>query len=206
MAMATQAAAGVSRKRLLESRVKLGSKTKTTFWIVLGTMATILSVAAAAAIQMRRDHLIALEQVEHDSQSFVLVSGGVVEAALEHARETLLSAISISPGTKTIAADPAVINVVAVNREGAVYWDRNGIPAEPLHVGDTDLLQLLSHAPDGTPFISGRFEDRNYGKSDLALAIKSPQLADQTYIALIDTKYLSRTLASLQGSRPVFLP
>ena len=202
MAMATQAAAGAPKRSLLDARVKLGTSSKTTFWIVLGTMATILSVAAAAAIQMRRDHIIALEQVEHDSQSFVLVSGSVVENALDHARDTLIRSIAVAPGSRAVTADPAILNVVAINREGGVYWDRNGIPKQATQVSDTEIHQRLMAASEGTQFVAGRFADAHFGSTGLALALRNPEVAEQTYLALIDTAFLSRTLGSLQGARP----
>ncbi|MEQ1753780.1 MAG: ATP-binding protein [Micropepsaceae bacterium] len=199
--MATQAASGTSRRNFLDARLKLGSKTKTTFWIVLGTMATILSVAAAAAIQMRRDHVIALEQIERESRSFAIVSGTVVGSTLDRARETLTAAINAAPGTKAISADPAIINVIATNKDGAVYWDRNGVPGEPHNIRDTEMLQRLLAAPDGTQFVAGTFADSDYGRSPIALAIKGTSVADQTYFALLDPAFLTRTLSSLQGSR-----
>ncbi len=202
MAMATQAASGASRKSFFETRLKLGSKNKTTFWIILGTMATILSVAAAAAIQMRRDHIIALEQIERDSRSFVAISGGVIGTSLDRARETLLAAIAATPGSKAIAADPAIHNVIAVNEKGEVYWDKAGMPAEPQSLASAELLQRLQSAPEGTRFISGSFSDTHYGSSALALAVKGNGTVDQTYVAMLDTAYLSRNLASLQGTRP----
>lgn len=202
MAMATQAAASVSKRRFFDMRVRLGTKTNTTFWIVLGTMATILSVAAAAAIQMRRDHSIALEQIERESKSYVVLTGGVVAASLDRARETLTAAINAAPGTQAITSDPAITNVIATDRDGAVFWDRNGVPAEPRNLENSELLQRLQAAADGTQFIAGAFQDSLLGNSTLALAIKGSAALDQTYFALVDTAYLSRMLSSLQGSRP----
>jgi hypothetical protein len=201
MAMATQAASGVSKKSFFETRLKLGTKNKTTFWIILGTMATILSVAAAAAIQMRRDHVIALEQIERESRSFVAISGGVVGNSLDRARETLLAAIAVAPGSKAIAADPVISNVIAVNEKGEVFWDKAGIPAEPQSLAGTELLQRLQAAPEETRFISGNFADEHYGSASLALAVKGNGSIDQTFVAMLDAAYLSRSLANLQGAR-----
>ena len=201
MAMATQAASGVSKKSFFETRLKLGTKSKTTFWIILGTMATILSVAAAAAIQMRRDHIIALEQIERESRSFVAISGVVVGTSLDRARETLMSAIAVAPGSKAIAADPVINNVIAVNEKGEVFWDKAGIPAEPQTLAGTELLQRLQAAPEETRFISGSFSDKHYGSSSLALAVKGSGTLNQTFVAMLDAGYLSRNLANLQGAR-----
>ena len=201
MAIATQTVAGASRRSLLDAKIRLGSKTKTSFWIVLGTMATILSVAAAAAIQMRKDHVIALEQIERESKSFVAISGSVLGGALDRARDTLTAAIAVAPGTKSITSDPALINVIATDFQGNVYWDRNGVPGEPRRIKDTELLQRLLASQEGTKFIAGSFTDNDFGKSPIALAIRGETSPQQLYFALIDPAYLSRMLASLQGTR-----
>ncbi len=201
MAVATQTVASASKKPVFDARVRLGSRNRTSFWIVLGTLATILSVAAAAAIQMRKDHALALEQIERESKTFVAVSGVVIGSALDRAQETLLRAISAAPGTLATTADPALINVIATDMNGNVYWDRNGIPGEPRRIADTALMQRLLAAQDGTRFIAGKFTDNDFGKSPLALAIRGQTSPQQLYFALIDPAYLTRMLENLQGSR-----
>ncbi|MDZ4740088.1 MAG: ATP-binding protein [Alphaproteobacteria bacterium] len=201
MAVATQTVARVSKKTVFDARVRLGSRNRTTFWIVLGTLATVLSVAAAAAIQIRKDHALALEQIEREAKVFVAVSGVVVGSALDRAQETLVRVIAAAPGTMAISADPAIINVIATDLNGNVYWDRNGVPGEPRQLKDTALLQRLMAAQEGTRFIAGKFTDNEFGKSPLALAIRGQTLPQQLYVALIDPAYLTRMLENLQGSR-----
>ncbi len=201
MAVATQTVASVSKKTVFDARVRLGSRNRTTFWIVLGTLATVLSVAAAAAIQIRKDHVLALEQIEREAKVFVAVSGVVVGSALDRAQETLERVIAAAPGTLALSADPAIINVIATDLSGNVYWDRNGVPGEPRQLKDTILLQRLLAAQEGTRFIAGKFTDNEFGKSPLALAIRGKTSPQQLYVALIDPAYLTRMLESLQGSR-----
>jgi hypothetical protein len=44
---------GASQARAQDARARAISKRGTSLWIVLGTLATILSVAAAAGVQLR---------------------------------------------------------------------------------------------------------------------------------------------------------
>jgi hypothetical protein len=201
MAVATQTVAGAAKRSLFDARVRLGSKTRASFWIVLGTLATILSVAAAAGLQLRRDHALALEQVERESKSFVAVSGVMLGSALDRAQEAVLRAIAVAPGSAAIAADPAILNVIATDPTGNVYWDRRGPPSEPKHIADTQLLQRLLAAQDGTKFIAGTFVDDEFGKTPSALAIRNESSPQQIFFALIDRNYLSRLMENLQGSR-----
>jgi two-component system, cell cycle sensor histidine kinase PleC len=178
------------------------AKRRTSLWIVFGTFATVLSVAAAAAIQLRKDHAIALEQVERESRSFVSVTGALVTGALDRTQVMLARASRISPGA-AVATDPALINVVATDALGNVAWDKNGIPIAPRRLSDTTLLRKLSATPDSVRFAAGTFADNEFGKSPFAVAMRSDSIAGQYMFALIDPRYLTTLLESVQGSRSV---
>jgi hypothetical protein len=62
--------AAIQQPRAADVRASTGSRRGTSLWIVLGTFATILSVVAAGGLQLRKDHALALEQVERESRSF----------------------------------------------------------------------------------------------------------------------------------------
>ncbi len=133
---------GATQARASDAGLRLTSKRGTSLWIVLGTLATILSVAAVAGLQLRKDHALALQQIERESQSFISVSGALVQSALDRTQATVLAAAKIAPGVGA-SADPAVINVIATDLLGNVLWDRNGTPMEPRRVSDTALIQRL---------------------------------------------------------------
>ncbi|MFM9862909.1 MAG: ATP-binding protein [Micropepsaceae bacterium] len=178
------------------------AKRRTSLWIVLGTFATVLSVAAAASIQMRKDHAIALEQVERESRSFVAVTGALVTGALDRTRVMLERSVRIAPGA-AVAADPALINVVATDALGNVAWDKSGIPIEPRRLTDMTLLRRLSGTPESVRFVSGTLADDEFGKSPFVVAMRSDSIAGQFVFALIDPRYLTGLLESVQGSRSV---
>jgi len=194
---------GATQARASDAGLRLTSKRGTSLWIVLGTLATILSVAAVAGLQLRKDHALALQQIERESQSFISVSGALVQSALDRTQATVLAAAKIAPGGGA-SADPAVINVIATDLLGNVLWDRNGTPMEPRRVSDTALIQRLL-ATDTAKFIAGTFADDEMGKTPIALAIRNPDAADQIFVALIDPAFLTGMLESVQGSRSVSL-
>ena len=179
------------------------SKRGASLWIVLGTLATVLSVAAAAAVQMRKDHALALDQIERESRSFISVSGALVGAALDRTQVTVMRASKSTPGPAIAGADPALLNVVVTDGQGNVTWDRSGTPPEPRRLSDTALLQRFSAAQESTRFMSGAFADQEFGKSPIALAMRSEELPGQFVFALIDPAFLTGMLESAQGSRGV---
>jgi hypothetical protein len=202
MAMATTTTVRSSSTRALGAWSGMTAKRRTSLWIVLGTFATVLSVAAAASIQMRKDHAIALEQVERESRSFVAVTGALVTGALDRTQEMLRRSARISAGA-AIATDPALINVVATDALGNVAWDKNGTPIEPRRLSDMALLRKLAATPDSVRFVSGTFADNEFGKSPFVVAMRSDNIAGQFVFALIDPLYLTSLLESVQGSRSV---
>lgn len=151
---------------------------------------------------MRKDHAIALEQVERESRSFVAVTGALVTGTLDRTQVMLARAARVSPGA-AVATDPALINVVATDALGNVAWDRNGAPIEPRRLSDMTLLRKLASTPDSVRYVSGAFADTDFGQSPFAVAMRSDSIAGQYVFALIDPKYLTTLLESVQGSRSV---
>ncbi len=203
MAIATPIIAGASVERAHDARTQPLAKQNTSLWIVLGTIATVLSVAAAAAIQLRRDHAIALEQIERDSSAFVAVSGALVGAALDRTQTTVIRASISAPGLAIAGADPALMNVIVTDNLGNVTWDRRGTPSEPRRLSDTALLQRLSATQDSIRYMSGALVDPEFGKSPLTLAMRSESLPGQFLFALINPAFLNGMLESAQGGRGV---
>ncbi len=199
MAIATPIA-GATRVRAHETRAKPVSRGSSSLWIVLGTLATILSVVAAAGLQLRKDHALALQQVERESRAFVSLSGASIAAALDRTQQTLLNAVKMAPGPSA-AADPALLNVIATDFQGNVLWDRNGSPGEPRRVTDTALLQRLISAQDSIKFVAGPFADSDFGKSPIALAMRSDDMPGEFLFALIDPAFLTHLLEGIQGSQ-----
>ena len=151
---------------------------------------------------MRKDHAIALEQVERESRSFVAVTGTLVTSVLDRTQTMLTRGSRISPGA-AIATDPALINVVATDALGNVAWDKNGTPIAPRRLSDMALLRKLSATPDSVRFVAGTFADNEFGKSPFAIAMRSDSIAGQYMFALVDPRYLTNLIESAQGSRSV---
>ncbi len=177
----------------------LATRRRTSIWIVLGTLATVLSVAAAAAIQLRKDHAIALEQVERESRSYISVSAALIANTLDRT-QVMIRRAARSGGTYA-AIDPAVVNVVATDALGNVNWDKNGTPIEPRRLSDLSLLNRLAAAPASVRFMAGPITDSEFGKSPIAVAMRSDTLAGQFLFAVIDPAYLRGILQGIQGSK-----
>ncbi len=151
---------------------------------------------------MRKDHAIALEQVERESRSFVAVTGALITNALDRTQTMLARGSRISPGA-AIATDPALINVVATDALGNIAWDKNGTPIAPRRLSDMSLLNKLTGTAESVRFVAGTFADNEFGKSPFAVAMRSDSIAGQYMFALIDPRYLTSLIESVQGSRSV---
>jgi two-component system cell cycle sensor histidine kinase PleC len=202
MAMATTTAIRTSPVRAVGAISEMSAKRRRSIWIVLGTLATVLSVAAAAAIQMRKDHALALEQIERESRSFVSVSGALVGAALDRTQTILRRAARVTPGAGA-GFDPALLNVIATDALGNVSWDKNGMPIEPRRLSDLSLLSRFTSMPASVRFAAGPFADTDFGKSPFVVVMRSDSVAGQYLFAVMDPKYLTSLLQSVQGSRGI---
>ncbi|MBP6012664.1 MAG: PAS domain S-box protein [Alphaproteobacteria bacterium] len=169
-------------------------------WIILGTLATVLSVAAAGAIQMRKDHAIALAQVERESRSFIAVSGTIVGAALDRTQVMVSRASRVASGASIVATDPALLNVVATDTLGNVAWDKDGTPGEPRRLSDMNLLGQLRSSQESVRYLAGPIDDREFGKSPVALAMRS-DTPGEYLVAILSPAYLTRMLENVRGGR-----
>jgi two-component system cell cycle sensor histidine kinase PleC len=151
---------------------------------------------------MRKDHAIALEQVERESRSFVAITGALITSALDRTQTMLARGSRVSPGA-AVATDPALINVVATDALGNIAWDKNGTPIAPRRLSDMTLLRKLTNTPDSVRYVAGTFADNEFGKSPFAVAMRSDSIAGQYMFALIDPLYLTSLIGSVQGSRSV---
>jgi two-component system, cell cycle sensor histidine kinase PleC len=203
MAIATPVTHGAARGRAQDARVLSLIKSRTSMWIVLGTFATVLSVAAAAAVQMRRDHALALDQIERDARSFISVSGAMIGAAFDRTQTTVIRASKSPAGLSIAGADPALINVIVTDNLGNVVWDRNGTPLEPRRLTDTALLQRLTAAQDSIRSMSGAIADPEFGKSPIALGMRHQSMPGQYMFALLNPSFVGGLLESAQGGRGV---
>ncbi|MEQ1865610.1 MAG: ATP-binding protein [Micropepsaceae bacterium] len=199
MAIATPITIGASGQRAHDARAQPLAKRNTSMWIVLGTLATVLSVAASAAVQMRRDHAIALDQIERDSRSFITVSGALVGAALDRTQTTVVRALSSPQGLAIAGADPALMNVIVTDNLGNVSWDRRGAPSIPQRLTDTALLQRLSATQDSIRYMAGELSDAEFGTSPLTLAMRNDAVPGQFLFAVINPIFVSGMLERAQG-------
>ncbi len=203
MASATQAASSISRPGKLGTRLQLGSRNGTATWIILGTVATILSIAAATAIQMRREHLLMAEQVEREIREFrdfVSLSGRLVGLSLDRTRQIVSATVRAAPGTAALVSDPMLANVIATNTNGDVYWDKTGMPAQPWSLGSTPMLQRFLAQPEA-PFVVGTIDLPDTTQATLALAMKAAGNADQINIAVLKADALASSLEKIRGQR-----
>ena len=169
-------------------------------WIVLGTFATVLSVAASAAIQLRKDHATALEQVERDARSFIAVSGTIIGAALDRTQVVVSRASRVASGAAIVATDPTLLNVVATDSLGNVTWDKHGAPIEPRRLTDMNLLGQLQSAQQSVRYVAGAINDDEFGRSPIALAMRS-DTPGEFLVAVLSPAYLTRMLENVRAGR-----
>jgi two-component system cell cycle sensor histidine kinase PleC len=203
MASATQEASRMTRAGLLASRFRLGSRDSTATWIILGTIATILSIAAATAIQMRREHILTTQQVEREIQGFrefVSLSGRLMGLSLDRTRQTVVAAVAAAPGTIAVASDPGLSNVIAVASNGDVYWDKSGMPSQPWSLAGSSLLQRLMARPEA-PFVTGAIDVPQSRPGSLGIAIKATDGTDRIHVAVLNTDALIASLDGIRGQR-----
>ena len=192
MAVATRTVSALPSERAYERRARPAAERRTSRWVILGTLLSILAVAAAAAIQLRRDHELALQQAEHEATSFTIVASNLIAASIDRTRITIANGVkTLGPGLA--AADPALSNLMLVDGEGNVLWDRSGPSPEARRLGDVGLLAALKAAPG--PFVTGRFTDAVFGRTPFAIAFKLQDNPGQALVALIDPAYLAKLLS-----------
>ena len=197
MTVATRAISVLLGERVLERRARPAAERRLSLWVILATLLSILAVAAAAGIQLRRDHELALSQAEHEASAFSMVAGNLIADQLDHLRMTIGAGARAAPGPGLAAADPALLNVMMVDREGGVIWDRNGPSPEARRLGDVGLLASLKATQ--APFVTGRFTDSVFGRTPFAIGFKLQDSPGQALVALVDPAYLSRLLARAAG-------
>ena len=169
-------------------------------WIVLGTLAAVLSVAASAAIQLRKDHAIALEQIERDARSFISVSGTIIGAALDRTQVVVSRASRVASGSAIVATDPTLLNVIATDSLGNVSWDKHGAPVEPRRLTDMNLLGQLQDAQQSVRYVAGAISDDEFGRSPIALAMRS-DTPGEFLVAVLSPAYLTRMLENARAGR-----
>ena len=211
MAIATRAVSNGVKSGGFASRLDLLSRDSTTYWIVLGAIATILSVVAAATLQMRREQSTVAERIERETREFrefVSHSGLLVGVSLDRTRENVSAAIKAAasqPLTSPLRMpDATVMNLIALNQNGEVYGDINGTPSQVEDVSRTDLFQRLLAQPNA-PYVTGSFESRTLGSTSLAIATRPANPADPIYFTLVNTSKLAASLADIRGRRPEHL-
>lgn len=203
MAIATHTASAGSKSGGLSSLYNLISRDTTTYWIILGTIATILSVAAAATIQMRREQMTAAERVEREAREFrefVAHSGRLVGGSLNRTRAAVEAAIKAAPAFPVVVTDPIVQNLIALAPNGDMYWDKAGMPTEPRSYAGTELFQRLMAQPSAT-YMTGAFETQQAGTGSLAIAKRSADDPDRIYVTLLDKQKLAAELQDIKGQR-----
>src|SRR5690349_10442632 len=140
MGSAVRTAPTLTLERAHERRARPASEKRTSRWIVVGTLLTILAVAATAGIQLRRDHELALAQAEHEATSFTVVAGNLIAASIDGIRAQIAAAMKTSSAPAIVAGNPALLNVMLVDGDGTLIWDKSGATAETRRIGDVALL------------------------------------------------------------------
>ncbi len=197
MAAATQTVSALPRERAHERRARPVAERRTSRWVILGTLLSILAVAAAAGIQLRRDHELALSQAEHEATAFTLVAGNLIAASIDTTRAAIAAGIKTSSGPALAASNPALLNVMLVDGEGTLIWDKTGTSTETRRIGDASLLAALKASSE--PFVTGRFTDGVLGRTPFAIAFKLQDTPGQALVALVDPAYLTKLLMRAAG-------
>jgi two-component system cell cycle sensor histidine kinase PleC len=199
MTVATPTVSALPAERVNERRARPVAERRMSRWVVVATFLSILAVVAAAGVQLRRDHELALVQAEREASAFSLVAGNLIAGQLDHLRLAVEGGARAAPGPGLAAADPALLNVMMVDQEGGLIWDKNGASPEARRLGDVELLARLKATP--APFATGRFTDAVFGRTPFAIAFKLQDSPGQTLVALVDPAYLTKLLgrAAAQG-------
>jgi two-component system, cell cycle sensor histidine kinase PleC len=167
-------------------------------WIIIGTLLTVVAIAAAAALQLRRTHAAALVAAENQSRSLIKVVTGTFAADL---RDIIARAQGLEPlvGLGGIAAtDPAVINALKVRDNGDVIADRAGAVAGTRTLNDLGIMSSIAKSPAGAAV---RFNEP--GETQGALALGSRLAAeDANLILVLRQDAVSRMLTAALRDRP----
>ena len=197
MGTATHSASALTLERARERRARPAAERRTSRWVIIGTLLSILAVAAAAGIQLRRDHEQALAQAEHETAAFTLVAGNLIAASIDGIRASIASGIATSSGPALVAANPSLLNLMLVDGEGTLIWDKTGSSVDSRRIGDIGLLAALNAS--SAPFVTGRFTDTVYGSTPFAIAFKLQDTPGQALVALVDPAYLTKLLTRAVG-------
>jgi two-component system cell cycle sensor histidine kinase PleC len=166
-------------------------------WIILGTLLTVVAIAAAAALQLRRTHAAALVAAENQSRSLIKVVTGTVAGEL---RDTLARAQALEPliGLGGIAAtDPMVVNAFKVRDSGEVIADRAGPVEAQRLLNDQAILTAIGNSPSGAAV---RFNEP--GETQGALALGSRLAEDANLVLVLRQEAVSRMLTAALRDRP----
>ncbi|MBU6155854.1 MAG: PAS domain-containing sensor histidine kinase [Alphaproteobacteria bacterium] len=202
MANATHAAAAGFQAGGASTWFPRLSGDSTTYLIILGAIATILSVAAAATIQMKREQMTAVERIALQTkqfEQFVSHSATLAASTLDRTRKTLDRAVRTT-AVPVIIQDPMVRNLIAVRGDGMVYWDRRGVPQQPSTFAGNPLFRRLV-ATEGTAPIAGTFGASASGPGPLAIAQRARDIPDLYYVTVLDTAALATSLQDIRGAR-----
>ncbi|MBI1209882.1 MAG: PAS domain-containing protein [Alphaproteobacteria bacterium] len=197
MGTATRAISAIPLERARGRRARPAAERRTSRWVIIGTLLSILAVAAAAGIQLRRDHQQALIQAEQQTSAFTVVASNLIAASIDGIRASIAAGIKSSSGPALVASNPALLNLMLVDSGGALIWDKNGTTGEPRRIGDIGLLSSLKAS--SAAFVTGRFTDAIYGRTPFAIAFKLQDAPGQALVALIDPAYLTRLLTRAAG-------
>lgn len=202
MANATHAAAAGFRTGGSATWFPRLSGDSTTYLIILGAIATILSVAAAATIQMKREQMTAAERIAFETrqfEQFVSHSGTLAAASLNRTRQIIDNAVRTTTVPVSVP-DPLVQNLIALRGDGVVYWDRNGIPQQPATFAGNPLYERLLARQDAG-YVAGAFGASSTTPGPLAIARRAADDPNLIYIAVLNTRKLAASLQELRGAR-----
>jgi two-component system cell cycle sensor histidine kinase PleC len=170
-------------------------------WIVLGTLVTVLSIAAAAAIQVRRGHSQALEAAEREARAVVSVSSGFLAGEVRRTIERAIQVQSLTGLGGLVASDPSLTDALKVRPNGEVVADRSGAATDGRRLSAPAILAAVARTPSGAAV---RLSDPGAGQGSLALAARLPQ-DDAILVLILKPAAFVQTLGVAARGRPEHL-
>jgi two-component system cell cycle sensor histidine kinase PleC len=161
---------------------------------------TVLSIAAAAAVQIRRDHASALSAAETQARAIIATGAGLLSHELRQALARAAGAGEELTPQAIAAADPAIENALLIQRDGLILSDRNGPVVDGRRLADTSFLKAFDAAGTKEQIIAGRLSEVSQADAPLAL-VSTSRLEAGILVLLIKNAYLSSWLQVAAGGR-----
>ncbi len=170
-----------------------------TRWVVVGTVLSILSIAAAAGLQIRKDHAAALTYAETQASTVIATMAGALSADL---RNRLQRSARLLPRLGLAGlqdADPAIGHALKVRSDGYILEDRSGLIADGRQLTNMALIQTAIASRHG--MAAGRLNEVGYTQGMLGLVTRLPTQGE-ALLLIIKPEALSEVLGAGLANRP----